>query len=81
MNFLRVKQHKNKNKLFVGFSDNTNLTYTITTICDIESIYGTNAPSYYNLDYDALDTWDMLHGKKEFKGYKKWQLENKRCCR
>ena len=67
---------KRNPKWFVGFSDNTNLTYTITTICDIESIYGTNAPSYYNLDYDALDTWNMLHGKKEFKGYKKWQLEN-----
>lgn len=68
---------KSNPKWFVGFSDNTNLTYTITTFCDIETIYGANAPSYFNLEYDTLDTWDMLHGKKEFKGYKKWQLENK----
>ena len=67
---------KENPKWFVGFSDNTNLTYTITTICDIETIYGSNAPAYYRFNYDSKDTWDMLHGKKEFKGYKKWQLEN-----
>lgn len=68
---------KENPKWFVGFSDNTNLTYTITTILDIETIYGTNAPGFYNLpfEYDSLDTWDMINGKLEFKGYKKWQYE------
>ena len=66
----------NPPKWFVGFSDNTNLTYTITTNCDIETIYGTNAPNFcrYPFSYDTLDTYLMLEGKKEFKGYKKWQL-------
>ena len=66
----------NPAKWFVGFSDNTNLTYTITTNCDIETIYGTNAPNFcrYPFTYDTLDTLLMLQGKKEFKGYGKWQL-------
>lgn len=69
-------------KWFVGFSDNTNLTYTLTTLCDIESIYGNNAPSFYSypLQYDTLDTMRMLKGERNFTGYKKWQLcENKEC--
>ncbi len=69
---------KNNPKWFVGFSDNTNLTYTITTICDIETIYGINAPNIHLMNYDSLDTWEMLHGKNEFLSYGKWQLnENK----
>lgn len=67
-------------KWFVGFSDNTNLTYTLTTLCDIESIYGNNAPNFYSypLQYDTLDTLRMLKGEKMFIGYKKWQFsENK----
>ena len=64
-------------KWFVGFSDNTNLTYTLTTICDVETIYGNNAPNFYNypFKYDTLDTIEMLQGKTEFKGYPKWQLK------
>lgn len=75
--FVDFDSIKKNPKWFVGFSDNTNLTYTITTICDIETIYGSNAPAYYRMNYDCKDTWDMLHGKLEFKGYKKWQYENK----
>lgn len=73
IDFEEIKKHP---KWYVGFSDNTNLTYTITTICDIETIYGANAPHFYNMEYDTKDTWDMLYGKRDFKGYKKWQLEN-----
>lgn len=64
-------------KWFVGFSDNTNLTYTLTTICNIETIYGNNAPSFYLYPfvYDTLDTMKMLQGEKNFYGYDKWQLQ------
>ena len=67
---------KSNPKWFVGFSDNTNLTYTITTICDIETIYGVNFPNFHThpFTYDTLDTWNMLNGTLSFKGYKKWQL-------
>ncbi len=66
---------ENSNKVFVGFSDNTNLTYTITTMLDIPSIYGVNAPQLCVIEYDSKDTLDMINGKKEFVGYPKWQLE------
>ncbi len=64
-------------KWFVGFSDNTNLTYTLTTICNIETIYGNNAPSFYTypLQYDSLDTFKMLRGTSSFVGYEGWQLK------
>ena len=68
---------KENPKWFVGFSDNTNLCYTITTTLDIETIYGVNFPGMYNLEYDAKDTLNMLMGENKFKGYKKWQ-ENKK---
>lgn len=63
-------------KWFVGYSDNTNLTYTLTTICDIQSIYSVHASSFYNypLEYDTLDTIKMLKGERIFKGYPKWVL-------
>ena len=73
--YIDFEEIKKNPKWYVGFSDNTHLTYTITTICDIETIYGANAHAYHTLKYDVLDTWDMLHGKLAFKGYKKWQLE------
>lgn len=67
---------KENPKWFVGFSDNTNLCYTITTITGIETIYGVNAPAMYRLEYDTLDTLKMLKGINKFKGYKKWQLDS-----
>lgn len=65
-----------KPKWYMGFSDNTNLTYTLTTICDIETIYGCNAPSFYKypLTHDTLQCYKMLLGCKEFSGFKKFQL-------
>ncbi len=65
-----------KDKIFIGFSDNTNLTYTITTLTDNISIYGVNAPSMCLLEYDSLDTIKMIEGNKIFKGYKNWQYED-----
>ncbi len=62
-------------KWYVGFSDNTHLTYTITTICDINTIYGAHANAFYKLEFTSLDTHRMLLGEKEFIGYKKWQYE------
>lgn len=37
---------KNNPKWFMGYSDNTNLTYLLTTICDMASIYGPNCPTF-----------------------------------
>ena len=66
---------KNNPKLFIGFSDNTNLTYTLTTISGIESIYGPNFPSFYTLplEYDLYDTLRMINNEKEFIGYNRYE--------
>ncbi len=64
-----------KPKWFVGFSDNTNLTFTLTTLSNIETIYGACAGHFHfkKYKYDVLDTYLMLQGKKEFKGYPKYE--------
>ena len=64
-------------KWFMGFSDNTNLTFTLTTLCNIKTIYGPNAPSFFRprLQYANLDAIKMLKGEKNFKGYNKFELE------
>lgn len=58
-------------KWFMGFSDNTNLTFTLTTICDIETIYGPCAPQFYSLPfrYNVKDSLRMLSGARSFSGY------------
>jgi len=69
---------KLKNKTFIGFSDNTNLTYTLTTINDMETIYGVNAPGfcYLPLEYESLDTYRMINNEKIFKTYKEFILND-----
>ncbi|MCR4618173.1 MAG: LD-carboxypeptidase [Lachnospiraceae bacterium] len=69
-----------KAKWFMGYSDNTNFTFLLNTICDTASIYGPCAgdfcadprPKYIQ---DALD---LITGKKlEFKSYFEWEKESK----
>ena len=74
LNFEEIK--KLPPKWFMGFSDNTVLTYTLTTLCDIQTIYGVNATRFYTspLMCDANDALKMLHGCKSFKGYPKFEL-------
>lgn len=64
-------------KLFMGYSDNTNLSFTLTTLCDVASIYGPCAPEFgqETLDISLLNTISLLKGEKlEFKGYPKYEL-------
>lgn len=62
-------------KWFMGFSDNTNLTFTLTTLCDIETIYGPNFPGFFEKQFrvNQLDSLKMLHGENHFEGYPKWK--------
>ncbi|MCM1130322.1 MAG: LD-carboxypeptidase [Anaeroplasma bactoclasticum] len=76
LDYIDFEQIKNlPPKWFVGFSDNTNLTFTLTTLCDVETIYGACAGHFHfkKYTYDVLDTYEMLKGKKEFKGYPKYE--------
>lgn len=62
-------------KWFMGFSDNTNLTFTLTTLCDIETIYGPCAPQFYDWPFkdNIRDAIKMLMGWRSFKGYEGYE--------
>lgn len=64
---------------FMGYSDNTNLTFLLNTISDIASIYGGCAPEFgseYLIDYQK-DQLDLLSGQKfKFKGYPMYEIES-----
>ena len=68
---------KAKPKFILGYSDNTNLTFLLTTLCNIESIYGINATAFgYDSKY-VKDTYEFICGKrKEFDSYEFYENEN-----
>lgn len=66
-------------KWFMGYSDNTNLTFLLATLCDTAALYASNAPEFgMEPWHKALyDTLDCITGKKsEFTGYEKWEKES-----
>ncbi len=66
-------------KWFMGFSDNTNLTFPLTTLCDVVTIYGSCAPSFYQKKWRLceLDAYRMLKGETHFEGYPKWSISRR----
>lgn len=64
---------------FMGYSDNTNLTLTLPTLCDTAAIYGPNAASFgmRPLHPSLTDALALLEGKKlTFSGYGAWESES-----
>ena len=68
---------KSKPKFILGYSDNTNLTFLLTTLCNVESIYGINATAFSKIDMKYVkDTYDFICGKKkEFDSYDLYEDE------
>ena len=69
-----------KPKWFLGYSDNTNLTFTLPTLCDTAAVYGPCASSFGMRPVHPylMDAFDFLCGKKnEFKNYDLWEIEGK----
>ena len=66
-------------KWFVGFSDNTNLTFTLTTIAGLTTIYGPCAGAFHfnRYSYDVKACYDMLQGKQNFKGFYLFESKKK----
>lgn len=63
-------------KWYMGFSDNTNFTFLLTTLCDTASIYGPCATAFGMDPWDdsLQDAYELLMGKiKEVKGYPLWE--------
>ena len=69
---------KSRPKYILGYSDNTNLTFLLTTLCNIESIYGINATAFSNMNLDYVkDTFDLIGGKKFiFNSYEYYEDSN-----
>lgn len=66
-------------KWYMGYSDNTNMTFLLTTLCDTAAIYGPCAQTFGMEPWDASlqDTYDLLCGKKKtVSGYERWEKES-----
>lgn len=66
-------------KWFMGYSDNTNVTFLLTTLCDTASIYGPCAATFGMEPWhpSVRDAMELLTGKKlTFDGYDLWEKES-----
>lgn len=66
-------------KWYTGYSDNTNLTFLLPTLCDVAAVYGPCAPAYgMEQWHPALnDAFGCFTGEKlTVAGYDKWEKES-----
>ncbi len=66
-------------KWYMGFSDNTNMTFLLPTLCDTAAIYGPCAPSFGMEPWHPVlnDAWKLLTGEsQQVSGYDKWEKES-----
>ena len=66
-------------KWFMGFSDNTHLTFLLTTLCGWQTIYGPCAPSFFQKSWRLCekDAYEMLQGRRHFEGYPKYSISHR----
>ncbi|MCR4694516.1 MAG: LD-carboxypeptidase [Pseudobutyrivibrio sp.] len=77
VDFERVKAAKPK--WFMGYSDNTNFTFLLNTICDVASIYGPSIGAFGQDDLHPCltDTIDVFTGRtNQVRGYDSFELES-----
>lgn len=70
-----------KPKWYMGYSDNTNLTFLLLTLCHTAAVYGPCAGAFgMEPWHPALqDAMDLLTGKKQkVESYGSWEREGKR---
>lgn len=66
-------------KWYMGYSDNTNLTFLLPTLCDTAAIYGPCAPAFGMRTWHLAiqDAYDLLRGnKQEIHSYPLWEKES-----
>ena len=63
IDFNEIK-NSDKIKYFMGYSDNTNLSFLLATLCDIASIYGNHIGSFSMepLDISLVNTYNFITG-------------------
>lgn len=75
-----AKQSLVRPKWFQGYSDNTNFTFTLTTMCDVASIYAPCAASFGAREWhkcliDAETVLTSTDKHFHFEGYGMWEAE------
>ena len=66
-------------KWYTGYSDNTNFTFLLTTLCDVASVYGPCAGTYGMEPWhpSVQDAFDLMTGKKNtVSGYDGWEKDS-----
>ena len=66
-------------KWYLGYSDNTNMTFFLTTVCDTAAIYGPCAAAFGMEPWheSIQNTYDLLCGNKlNVSGYPLWEKES-----
>ena len=77
VDFDRIKEAAPK--WYMGYSDNTNMTFLLTTLCDTASIYGPCAAAFGMEPWhpSLQDAMDVMTGKNlKLQGYDKWEKES-----
>lgn len=77
VDFAKIKEASPK--WYMGYSDNTNFIFLLTTLCDVAGIYGPSAPKFGMEPWheSITDTWEMLTGKRlSVHNYDKWEKES-----
>lgn len=77
VNFDKIR--KASPKWYMGYSDNTNMTFLLATLCDTAAIYGPCAAAFgMEPRHSSLeDAMQLLQGKKlTMQGYDKWEKES-----
>jgi len=77
IDFNQIKEAKPK--WFMGYSDNTNFTYLLTTLCDTVSLYGPCAAAFGMEPWHSslTDAFEILTGeRKEVSSYDGWERES-----
>lgn len=70
-----------KPKWFMGYSDNTNITFLLTTLCDVASVYGPCAAAFGMEPWhqSLRDAMEILKGRKQsVESYGTWESEGKK---
>ncbi|MDE7197314.1 MAG: LD-carboxypeptidase [Lachnospiraceae bacterium] len=68
-------------KWYLGYSDNTNFTFLLTTLCDTASVYGPCAAAFgmEPLHPSLNDAMSLLRGEKmTMQGYDRWERESQK---
>lgn len=68
-----------KPKWFMGYSDNTNMTFLLTTLCDVASVYGPCSPAFGMEPWHKAiaDAKGVLTGEiSAVSNYDKWEKES-----